>query len=176
MRDGAAGQDQERYLNSQKPTLTLTLSQRERGLTEVLVRSTPTWDIESNSSVEKPIHQPLSQRGLTEVLARATPTWGTESNSSVEKPIHQPLSRGERGLTEVLARGTPTWDTESNSSVEKPINQPPLPRERAGVRGEHTTRPKADRLRFSPLKLVCTQNLWERACSRKRWVSQPDIH
>jgi len=49
------------FLNSQKQTL----SQRERELTEVLARSTPTWDIESNSSVEKPLTPALSLgRGL----------------------------------------------------------------------------------------------------------------
>jgi hypothetical protein len=46
------------------------------------------------------------------------------------------LSRRERGLTGVFGRVTPTWDTELDSSFEKPKNRLPLPRERAGVRGE----------------------------------------
>jgi hypothetical protein len=36
----------------EKP-LTLALSQRERGLIEVFIQDTPTWDIESNSRFEK---------------------------------------------------------------------------------------------------------------------------
>jgi hypothetical protein len=66
-------------LNSQKPTLTLALSQRERGLTEVFGRATPTWNTEPNSDSEtdqKPLTLALSQRerGLTEVFETATPT------------------------------------------------------------------------------------------------------
>jgi hypothetical protein len=40
-------------LNSQKQTLTLTLSQRERGLTEVFGRPAPTWNTELNANMQK---------------------------------------------------------------------------------------------------------------------------
>jgi hypothetical protein len=71
-----------------------------------------------------------------------------------QKPDQQPLtltlSRRERGLTEAFGRNTPTCDTESNADSEKPANRLPLPRERAGVRGESHTDPKQT-TRFSPL-------------------------
>ena len=52
-------------LASQKPTLTLALSRRERGLTEVDVRETPTWDTESYAGSERPTNRlPLQGRGL----------------------------------------------------------------------------------------------------------------
>ena len=53
-----------------------------------------------------------------------------------QEPLTLALSRRERGLIEWFGRSTPTWDIELNSSFEKPTNRPPLPRERAGVRGE----------------------------------------
>jgi hypothetical protein len=56
----------------EKP-LTLALSRRERGLTEVFFRVTPTCATESNSGSEKPPIGSLSprlleERGLTEVF------------------------------------------------------------------------------------------------------------
>jgi hypothetical protein len=59
----------------------------------------------------------------------------TKSNNQ-KQTLTLALSQRERGLTGVFGRGTPTWDTELNSSFEKPKNRLPLPRERAGVRGE----------------------------------------
>ncbi len=47
---------------AEKP-LTLTLSQRERGLTEVFERATPTCNIESNSGFEKQTYRPPSPSG-----------------------------------------------------------------------------------------------------------------
>jgi hypothetical protein len=71
------------------------------------------------------------------------------------KPDHEPLtlalSRRERGLIELFGRGTPTCDTASNAHFEKPKNRLPLPRERAGVRGESTTKPKPTTFCSSPL-------------------------
>ena len=67
-----------------------------------------------------------------------------------QKPLTLALSRRERGLTEVFGQGTPTCDTASNTAFEKPKNRLPLPRERAGVRGESNTRLKPS-ARFSPL-------------------------
>ncbi len=52
-------------------------------------------------------------------------------------PHPSPLPE-ERGLTEVFGRNTPTCDTESNAGFEHRKNRLPLPRERAGVRGEST--------------------------------------
>jgi len=70
-----------------------------------------------------------------------------------QKPLTLALSRRERELTEVFGRATPTCDTESNSSFEKPTNRLPLPRERAGVRGESNTEPKPN-TRSSPLNRI----------------------
>ena len=103
-------------LNSQKATLTLALSRRERGLTALSGRATPTGNTESNSDSEtdqKPLTLALSrrERGLTVVFGRATPTWDTEPNSDYEtdqKPLTLALSRRERGLIEVFGRATPT--------------------------------------------------------------------
>jgi hypothetical protein len=128
------------------------------GLIEVFGRGTPTWDTESNSDSEtdqKPLTLALSQRerGLTGVFGRDTPTWDTEPNSDSEtdqKPLTLALSRRERGLTEVFGRVTPTWNTALNSDLEKPTNRLPLLGERAGVRGESTTKPKPN-TRSSPL-------------------------
>ncbi|GLH46004.1 hypothetical protein RS3R6_49550 [Pseudomonas atacamensis] len=53
----------------------------------------------------------------------------------------------------MIARNPPTWNTESNADFEKPENRPPLPRERAGVRGESQHKTKA---RHHPL--LTTQN------------------
>jgi hypothetical protein len=72
-------------LNSQKPTLTLALSRRERGLIAWTGRDTPTRDTESNSD-----------------------------SATDQKPLTLALSRSERGLTEVFGRTTPTYDTASN--------------------------------------------------------------
>jgi hypothetical protein len=100
-------------LNSQKPTLTLALSRRERGLIVVFGRATPTCDTALNSGFE-----------------------------TDQKPLTLALSRRERELTEVFGIGTPTCDTELNSDFEKHTNRLPLPRERAGVRGESNTEQK----------------------------------
>jgi hypothetical protein len=70
--------------SDQKP-LTLALSQRERGLTEVFWRATPTCNIESNSDFE-----------------------------TDQKPLTLALSRRERELIEVFGGDTPTCDTASN--------------------------------------------------------------
>jgi len=80
-------------LNSQKPTLTLALSQRERGLTEVFGRATPTCDTVLNSGFE-----------------------------TDQKPLTLALSRRERGLIVVFGRATPTCDAALNSDVEKLTN------------------------------------------------------
>jgi hypothetical protein len=71
-------------LNSQKPTLTLALSQRERELTVVFGRATPTCDTESSSGFE------TDQKRLTLALPKRR------------------TARRERGLTEVFERCTPT--------------------------------------------------------------------
>ena len=91
--EGAKKPDQK---PDQEP-LTLALSQRERGLTEVFWRATPTCNIESNSDFE------TDQKPLTA------------------------LPRRERELIEVFGGATPTCNTESNSDFEKPKNRPPLP-------------------------------------------------
>ncbi|MNK49322.1 hypothetical protein D3C87_681700 [compost metagenome] len=52
----------------------------------------------------------------------------------------------------MIERATPTCDTALNSDFEKPTNRLPLPRERAGVRGESNTNPKP-----STLLLLTTQ-------------------
>jgi len=109
-------------LNSQKPTLTLALSQRERGLIGVFGRATPTCDTVLNSGFE-----------------------------TDQKPLTLALSRRERGLIVVFGRATPTCDTALNSDSEKLTNRLPLPRERAGVRGSPTTESKPSTLCSSPL-------------------------
>ena len=68
-----------------------------------------------------------------------------------QEPLTLALSRRERGLTVVFGRVTPTCDTALNSDFEKPTNRLPLPRERAGVRGESNTKPKPTTLCSSPL-------------------------
>jgi hypothetical protein len=45
------------FIVSAKLPLTLTLSQRERGLTAWNGSDTPTWDTESNSDSEKPTNR-----------------------------------------------------------------------------------------------------------------------
>ncbi len=55
-----------------------------------------------------------------------------------QEPLTLALSQRERELTEVFGRNTPTCDTESNAGFEHHTNRLPLPRERAGVRGEST--------------------------------------
>jgi hypothetical protein len=63
-------------LEDQEP-LTLALSRRERGLTEVDGRGTPTCDTESNSSFEKHndlLPFPTKVKRLTEVHGGDTPT------------------------------------------------------------------------------------------------------
>ncbi len=55
-----------------------------------------------------------------------------------QEPLTLALSQRERELTEVFGRNTPTCDTESNAGFEHLTNRLPLPRERAGVRGEST--------------------------------------
>jgi len=75
-----------------------------------------------------------------------------DSNSEADqKPLTLALSRRERGLIVVFGRATPTCDAALNSDVEKLTNRLPLPRERAGVRGESTTNPKPTTPRSSPL-------------------------
>jgi hypothetical protein len=120
--------------------LTLTLSRRERGPTELFERDTPTCNTESSSSLEKhpnllPFPKPsLRERGPTEVFERATPTCNTESNSSLEEHQNRFPS------------------PESNSNLEKHRNRLPFPLaplgERAGVRGkkdlQDITKPKPD--------------------------------
>ncbi|MBY8936463.1 hypothetical protein, partial [Pseudomonas fluorescens] len=113
---------------------------------------------ESNSDSEsdqKPLTLALSrrERGLIAVFGRATPTCDSALNSDPEsdqKPLTLALSQRERGLIAVFGR-VPTCDAELNSDFEKPTNRPPLPRERAGVRGESTTNPKPTKLCSSPL-------------------------
>ncbi|TMU76082.1 hypothetical protein FGA82_19900 [Pseudomonas fluorescens] len=83
-------------------------SRRERGLTEVFGRSTPTWHTEPSSDSES------DQKPLTLALPKRR------------------TARRERGLTEVFGRVTPTCDTALNSDSEMPTNRLPLPRERAG--------------------------------------------
>jgi hypothetical protein len=66
------------FETDQKP-LTLALSRRERGLTAVFGRATPTCDTVLNSGFEtdqKPLTLALSrrERGLTGVFERSTPT------------------------------------------------------------------------------------------------------
>ncbi|VVN12193.1 hypothetical protein PS619_03881 [Pseudomonas fluorescens] len=58
------------------------------------------------------------------------------------KPLTLALSRRERGLTAWTGGDTPTCDSALNSDFEKPTNRLPLPRERAGVRGESNTEQK----------------------------------
>ncbi len=60
----------------QKP-LTLTLSRRERGLTEVFGRDAPTCNTESNFDFEKPkngLPFPLSRRERAEVRGKISTT------------------------------------------------------------------------------------------------------
>jgi len=96
-------------------------------------------------------------RAYPRMNTSARPAEGAENQKPKpdQKPDQEPLtlalSRRERELTVVLGRGTPTCDTPLNSDVEKPTNRPPLPRERAGVRGESTTNPKPTKLCPSPL-------------------------
>ncbi len=104
------------FIVSAKLPLTLTLSQRERGLIAWNGRDTPTCDTELNSDSE-----------------------------TDQKPLTLALSPRERGLIAVFGRGTPTCNSALNSGFEKPKNRLPLPRERAGVRGENTTKTKAKR-------------------------------
>ncbi|SDT43913.1 hypothetical protein SAMN05216496_4601 [Pseudomonas sp. Z003-0.4C(8344-21)] len=59
-----------------------------------------------------------------------------------QKPLTLALSRREREPTVVDVGDTLTWDIELNAQFEKHENRPPLPRERAGVRGESKTNPK----------------------------------
>jgi len=59
-----------------------------------------------------------------------------------QKPLTLALSPRERGLTEVDVRDTQTRDIELNPAIEKHTDRLPLPRERAGVRGESKTNPK----------------------------------
>jgi len=104
------------------------------------------WIIDTNLNSQKPTLA-LSQRerGLIGVFGRATPTCDTVLNSGFEtdqKPLTLALSRRERELTELFGRTTPTCDTALNSSLEKTTDRPPLPRERAGVRGESNTEQK----------------------------------
>jgi hypothetical protein len=67
-----------------------------------------------------------------------------------QEPLTLALSRRERGLIEVFGRDTPTRATALNLDFEKHTNRFPLPRERAGVRGESTKKPKPT-TRSSPL-------------------------
>jgi hypothetical protein len=73
--------DSDTSLNTlQIAALTLALSQRERGLTVVFGRGTPTCNTELNSGFEALKQEPLTlalsrrERGLTEWFGRGTPT------------------------------------------------------------------------------------------------------
>jgi hypothetical protein len=81
-------------------------SRRDRGLTGVFGRGTPTCDTALNSGFEKHTNQPLS--------------------------LH---SRRDRGLTEVFGGATPTCDTELNSGSKKQKNRPPIHEVRGTDRG-----------------------------------------
>ncbi|ROO02025.1 hypothetical protein BK674_04110 [Pseudomonas moraviensis] len=110
---------------NQKP-LTLTLSQRERGLTEGFGLAAPTWDIESNSGLKKskaPHPGPLPEgegtdRGVWSWYADLVYRIGLRPAKN-QKPLTLALSQRERGLTEVFGLAAPTWDTESNSGLKK---------------------------------------------------------
>jgi hypothetical protein len=132
-----------RQKQNQEP-LTLALSRRERGLTEVFGRSAPMCDTEPNARFKTNRNRlPLPrERGLTEVFGRSAPMCDTESNARFKTNRNRlPLPR-ERGLTEVFGRSAPMCDTESNARFKTNRNRLPLPRERAGVRGSHPTKPK----------------------------------
>ena len=113
-------------------------SQRERELTVVIARRTPTCNTESNANFgnQKTLTLALSQREreLTVVIARHTPTCNTESNANFgnQKPLTLALSRRERELTEVDARATLTRNTE-RTQISNPTKIGSLSlRERAG--------------------------------------------
>jgi hypothetical protein len=163
--------DSDTSLNKlQIAALTLTLSRREKELTVVFGRYAPTCNTEPNSDFEALKQEPLTlalpkrrtarrERELTVVFGRYTPTCNTEPNSDFEALKQEPLTlalpkrrtaRRERELTVVFGRYTPTCDTPLNSDFEMPKNRLPLPRERAGVRGESNTEPKPT-TRSSPL-------------------------
>ncbi len=74
--------------------LTLALSRRERELTELFGRGTPTWDTELNSRLKAPPFDSLflEERGLTEVFGRGMPTWDTEVNSGFEQHFNRLLT------------------------------------------------------------------------------------
>jgi hypothetical protein len=56
--DGAKNQKPHQKPKPDQEPLTLALSRRERGLTEVIARATPTLDTALNSSFEKPTNRP----------------------------------------------------------------------------------------------------------------------
>ncbi|CAI8836757.1 hypothetical protein EMIT0P265_20419 [Pseudomonas zeae] len=68
--------------------------------------------------------------------------WVSCKQKQNQEPLTLALSRRERGLTEVFGRSAPMCDTESNARFKTNRNRLPLPRERAGVRGSHLTKPK----------------------------------
>jgi hypothetical protein len=110
---------------NQKP-LTLALSRRQRGLTEVVGLAAPTWDIESNSGLKKskaPHPGPLPEGEGTDrgVWSRnADVAYRAECGSCKDqKPLTLALSRRQRGLTEVVGLAAPTWDIELNSGLKK---------------------------------------------------------
>jgi hypothetical protein len=51
--DGAKDQKPHQKPKPDQKPLTLALSRRERGLTELFGRTTPTWDIELNANFER---------------------------------------------------------------------------------------------------------------------------
>jgi hypothetical protein len=107
--------------------LTLTLSRRERGLTEVSGRCAATCEFEPNSGFEK--HEDRLPFPLTLLKLR--------------------------GLTEVFGRCAATCELEPNSGFEKHEDRLPFPlslRERAGVRGEISSPPQ----KLNPPQLLFT--------------------
>ncbi|VVM66492.1 hypothetical protein PS624_01575 [Pseudomonas fluorescens] len=87
----------------QKPDqepLTLALSHRERGLTEVFGRATPTCDTELNSSFEKPKNRPPLPRERAGVRG---------SNNANQKPnthaLHHSIGRVSARLLLILIHG-----------------------------------------------------------------------
>ncbi len=99
--EGAKDQkpDQEPDQN-QKPH-TLALSRRERELTVVDVRITPTCNSWSDSGFEQPTNRlpPQREKELTAMDARAAPPCDTESNAKFEKHKDRlPLPRERAGV------------------------------------------------------------------------------
>jgi hypothetical protein len=114
-----------------------SLSQRERGLTEVYLRFTLACNIEPNAGLENNRNRPLPPEGegLTEVYLRFTLACNIEPNAGLENNRNRPLPPEGEGLTEVYLRLTLACNIEPNAGLENNRDRLPLPRERAGVRG-----------------------------------------